>query len=793
MKAGILIVEDEAVVAADLAGKLTRVGYRVVGIAAKGEQAIEKALNAHPDLVLMDIRLPGRLDGIETAKQILATCNVPVVYLTAHSDSHTLERAQKTEPFGYILKPFEERDLTTQIEIALYKHQAERRLRESEMRYRTLVEGALDTILTLDRNGVLLSCNAAAERMFRYVRHEMVGENVRMLLPAARSDGSDVRRMIGVWRELEGRRKDGSVFPVEVGVSKTVLEGETAFTAILRDVTERKRAEEEIRWRASLLEQTHEAVIVWRMGDGIVYWNRGACELYGWTAEEAVGRSPHDLLQSALPVSVGEFDHRLLEAGRWYGKIHQRTKDGRAVVVESRMVSMSAGAAATLVMETNRDVTERHAAHEQLCRLAEELEHRVKERTRDLVRSQELLRQLASELTIAEQRERRKLATDLHDYLAQLLVCIRLKVSQARARQSQPETEAWLREAEDVVQQSLNYTRSLVAQLAPVMLHEFGLPVALTWLGEQMQRQDLAVSVDVGEAGSVPLPEDQAILLFQSVRELLMNVVKHAQVNAASVRLLMEEGELRVEVRDQGAGFDSAAAAGPSGTNALSSKFGLFSIRERMHALGGRFELHSAPGKGTTATLTLPLGGGAAGETLSVKRHASSVEESSGAGNASRITHHSSRIRVLLVDDHVMVRQGLRSLLESHADVEVVGEAGDGAEALAMTDALRPDVIVMDINMPKMDGVEATSRIKTRQPSAIVIGLSMHNNGHYEEQMKKAGASGYLSKESVAEHLYRMILTCRQGGEGRRDGAEAAVSPVHGEAGAWASPPGRAV
>ena len=123
-KANILIVEDEAVVAADLAGKLERAGYRSVGIAADGEDAVETAKTLAPDLVLMDIRLAGPMDGIKTAERIQSIRNVPIVYLTAHSDMTTLRRAAATEPFGYILKPFEERDFTTQIEIAKIKHPA---------------------------------------------------------------------------------------------------------------------------------------------------------------------------------------------------------------------------------------------------------------------------------------------------------------------------------------------------------------------------------------------------------------------------------------------------------------------------------------------------------------------------------------------------------------------------------------------------------------------------------------------------------------------------------------------
>jgi DNA-binding NarL/FixJ family response regulator len=120
-RATVLVVEDEAIVAADLTGKLKQLGYEVVGTAATGEEAVELACTLRPDVVLMDIWLKGPMDGIEATETLHCQLDVPVIYLTAHSDSATLDRAKITQPFGYILKPFEERELATNIEMALYK------------------------------------------------------------------------------------------------------------------------------------------------------------------------------------------------------------------------------------------------------------------------------------------------------------------------------------------------------------------------------------------------------------------------------------------------------------------------------------------------------------------------------------------------------------------------------------------------------------------------------------------------------------------------------------------------
>jgi len=131
MKANILIVEDEAIIAADLAGMLRRLGYEVSATTGLAEEALDLAREHRPDLVLMDIRLAGAMDGVEAAGIIRRELDLPVIFLTAHSDQATLERAKLAEPFGYLLKPFEELGLETHIEMALYKHSAERKLRQA--------------------------------------------------------------------------------------------------------------------------------------------------------------------------------------------------------------------------------------------------------------------------------------------------------------------------------------------------------------------------------------------------------------------------------------------------------------------------------------------------------------------------------------------------------------------------------------------------------------------------------------------------------------------------------------
>lgn len=410
------------------------------------------------------------------------------------------------------------------------------------------------------------------------------------------------------------------------------------------------------------------------------------------------------------------------------------------------------------------DVTDRKVLEERLRSFTQELEVQVEDRTQDLVQSQNRLRAMATELNLAEQRERKRLATELHDHLQQTLVLGRLLTGQGkRAAAPVPACLDVMKKIDDIFSEALTYTRTLVADLSPPVLRDHGLTAGLKWLGEYMRKHQITVAVTVPETDALKLPEDQAVLLFQSVRELLINSSKHAGTREADVRLERYDGQLRIEVRDQGVGFDLAAAAAAAGTpsGGISSKFGLFSIQERMRALGGTFEVQSALGQGTTATLSLPLARSTEAKVLSAEL---SGESSALKSQDSALQQH-AEIRVLLVDDHPMMRQGLRSIVTAYDHFEVVGEAGDGAEAVELVQRLEPDVVVMDIDMPKMDGIEATQQIKANQPATVVIGLSVNQSTDTEQRMKEAGASAYLTKESAVDalcHAIEQAVSCTQ-------------------------------
>ena len=193
------------------------------------------------------------------------------------------------------------------------------------------------------------------------------------------------------------------------------------------------------------------------------------------------------------------------------------------------------------------------------------------------------------------------------------------------------------------------------------------------------------------------------------------------------------------------------------------SGFGLFNLQERLNLLGGRMDIESAPGAGTRITLLAPM---QPVLTLPGEQAVPLAAEPVGsAGHRMEVlrrrTGRGKAIRVLLADDHDVVRNGLARLLHTQPGIQVIGQASDGQMAVDLARHMQPDVIVMDVSMPRLDGVEATRLITAQMPGTKVIGLSMHGEGEIAERMRQAGAVTYLAKSAAPEDLVAAIRACK--------------------------------
>jgi PAS domain S-box-containing protein len=259
----ILIAEDDGIIAARLRNFLTKLGYAVPAVVASGEEAVRQAAAVRPELVLMDIRLAGDLDGIEAGGQIRTDLGIPLVYLTAYMDDALLQRAKRTEPYGYLVKPVQDRELRATVEVALYKHRMDRQLRESEERYRAVVSQSVEAITLFEaETGCLLEANNAFQRMLGYTAQEIPALTIYEVL-AHDQAATDLdlalvlKKRQAALGERRFSRKGGCLVDVDVSVSLITREARPVVCLVAHDITERKQAE---RQRESLVTELQEAL-----------------------------------------------------------------------------------------------------------------------------------------------------------------------------------------------------------------------------------------------------------------------------------------------------------------------------------------------------------------------------------------------------------------------------------------------------------------------------------------------------------------------------------------------------
>lgn len=693
------------------------------------------------------------------------------------------------------------------------RKRAEAALQSSEERLRLILESLTNyAVFTTDLEGHVTDWNRGAARLLGYAESEIVGRSVDFIYPeeerCAGAHTRDLHQALRDGQSFDDRwylRKDGTRFWAS-GLTNTLGRSGAprGFVKVLRDRTESKRSRDQLEARArqqaavahfgqrALADLPLEQLI-----DEVVQVTAETLEVplgallhltpdqrqlrleaaEGWPRERVgvahieAGRGSHAgyTLMSGQPVVLEDLASEtrfaasplLREAGVMSGiaVAVAGSVDGpwgalQAYAREPRRFSEDDISFMQAMANTLAAAIKRYRTEQQLRELNETLEQRVAERTAETEQRAAQLRALTSELTQTEQRERRRLAQVLHDNLQQMLVAGKLQVGTALRTATDPACSDAVQRVGDLLDESIQESRSLTVELSPPVLYDAGLAAGLEWLGRWMQEHHgLTLEVDATEHAE-PAGEDLRVLLFQGARELLFNVVKHADVAHAQVCLCRDEQQrIEMRVQDYGRGFDPAEAARAERSH---GGFGLFSIRERLARLQGEVTVESAPGAGTAVMISVPEDADGIAESpanaATGEPHAIGEPGAEGAPTA-----FAGPIRVVLADDHDVVREGLVGVLDAQSDIAVIGEAGDGVAALERVRRERPDVVVLDVTMPRMNGVEATRIIASEFPQIPVIGLSVHESGDMAGAMRKAGAAAYLNKTEPSNRLLAAI------------------------------------
>jgi len=306
--ASILIVEDNNIVMLELKDRLEETGYNVVGYAPSGVEAIKKAEESHPDLIMMDIRLKGEMDGIDAAARIKNELDIPVIYLTAHTDDDTLQRAKITEPYGYVIKPFEERELFSTIEMALYKHGMEKKLKESRHWLSTTLKSIGDALIATDSKGIIKIINRVAEDLTEWNYDEAYGREINDIFKIKDKDNPILITLrylsIAGLSNITLIGKNGKETPIDFSSAPIKDEnGEiSGIVLVFRDITEKINAKELIEKQRVFLRQIIDTdpnyISVKDVEGKFELTNKATAEALGTNIDEIIGKHDVDFFDS---------------------------------------------------------------------------------------------------------------------------------------------------------------------------------------------------------------------------------------------------------------------------------------------------------------------------------------------------------------------------------------------------------------------------------------------------------------------------------------------------------------
>ena len=575
----ILIVEDEALIVEEMADRLTLAGCEIIATTDNGTEAIEAAVTLRPDLILMDARLKGDMDGIHASELIQRRFSVPIVYVTAHSDRATLQGVKASAAFGYIQKPFHIRNLISAIDMAFHRFKMEQQLEENLLTYSTILSSSSDGVIATDVNGRVRYLNPAAERLTGWSIRDAQGQPSSAIVRFASTAGDWGDHPVG--QVLASRHpltlgaderlisRYGIHVPVDGGISAVIdsLGRLVGATITLRDVSDARNATTDLQDAAerlrAVVDTAVDGVMLLDATGRILMFNAACPRLFGYTAKE-MARCVIDTLIPDMPTQPNTHLPLKITARPTFG----RRKDRSTFPAELSLGKASHGGQPVFV-SVIRDISER--------------------------------KDLEAALLDAIGHEQRRLADDLHDGLGQELTGLLLLLSAfaGRVRHGRILEAAELERAVEVAQLALQSCRSIARGLSPVTEAQGGLVAGLRELVARLKigagpALDFT-TIGAARLGLSPAASDH---LFRIAQEAIANALKHAHANSIKVTLEIEPASVRLAIYDDGEGLTVPEIS--------ATGLGLRTMRYRASLLGAKFHITRFDHGGTCVVCECP-------------------------------------------------------------------------------------------------------------------------------------------------------------------------------------------
>lgn len=476
--------------------------------------------------------------------------------------------------------------------------------------------------------------------------------------------------------------------------------------------------------------------------DGVVLFaNPRFADMLGVQLTRLVGTRIFDHLPVEQRKRLAEM---LASSPRGTGDLEVRSPSGRRALLRLSFSALNAtGVSAICVIAT--ELTELVEANEAL---------RVNE---------EALRLLSTRLLKLQDEERRRISRDLHDVTGQKLAVQAMTLGQLLRNESASVdngTRKALSDCLDLANQISSEIRTLSYLLHPPLLDELGLLSAVRWYTQGFEKRT-GIQVEVAIPRGLPrLSQDREVALFRVVQESLTNVHRHSESKTATVLVRASKREITLEVKDRGKGMQAEALKSLKGATVVLG-VGIQGMRERMRLLSGSLDVTSAPGRGTLVRATLPVLDVAVQKPLDSPRPvavgALAPPPQPSFAAAGR------RKRILIADDHEVLRSGVKAMLHNSGEWEVCGEAANGQEVVDKAAALRPDLVILDINMPVLNGLAAVRRILLTGMPTRVLMFTVHDSEQTVREIRESGAHGYVSKGKAGQDLVTAIRKLLKG------------------------------